>query len=93
MRLGLAMIVSASLAGCMSASSGSGSGLQSRESGSCVIGGCSDELCADQPQISPCIWYDDFVCYRTATCGRQSDGTCGWISTPELTSCLAMHPR
>lgn len=93
MRLGLAMIVSASLAGCMSASSWSGSGLQSRESGSCVIGGCSDELCADQPQISPCIWYDDFVCYRTATCGRQSDGTCGWISTPELTSCLAMHPR
>jgi hypothetical protein len=93
MRLALAMIVSASLAGCVSGSSGSGSGLQSRESGSCVIGGCGDEICADKPEISSCIWYADFVCYETASCGRRSDGTCGWIATPALTSCLAMHPR
>ena len=94
MRLGLVtMLVAALLVACTSAPSRSGSGLQSRESGSCLIGGCSDELCADQPLISPCIWYDDFVCYETASCGRLSDGACGWIATPELTACLAMHPR
>jgi len=93
MRLGFAMIVSASLAGCMSDATGSASGPQSRASGSCVISGCADQICAEQPQLSSCIWYADYVCYETASCGRQADGTCGWIATPALTSCLAMHPR
>ncbi len=88
----MTMIGSVSLAACMSAS-GSSSSIQGRESGSCVIGGCGDELCADHPEISSCIWYDDFVCYETASCGRRTDGACGWIATPALTACLAMHPR
>jgi hypothetical protein len=57
----------------------------------CVIGGCSGELCADQPLVSPCIWQDSYVCYRDATCARQSDGACGWTQTAELTACLASH--
>ena len=58
----------------------------------CVVGGCSGELCGDQPQVSPCIWHDAFVCYRDATCARQADGACGWTQTAELTACLASHP-
>jgi hypothetical protein len=57
----------------------------------CVVGGCSGELCADQPLVSPCIWHDAYVCYRDATCARQADGACGWTPTTELNACLASH--
>jgi hypothetical protein len=61
---------------------------EERQSGSCVISGCADELCGDEPRVSPCIWREQYACYRDATCGRQGDGTCGWTATDELTSCL-----
>jgi hypothetical protein len=95
MRLALAALVgSAWLTAC--ASDGASDDPPSpgrRVTGACVIGGCSSEICADQPMISPCIWRDDFACYADAACGRQADGSCGWSMTPELTSCLASHPR
>jgi hypothetical protein len=55
----------------------------------CVVGGCSGEICADQPMFSPCIFKPEFACYHTATCEAQADGTCGWTQTPELAACLA----
>jgi hypothetical protein len=91
MRIALvAMAMSVVLVGCMSDQP---RGPSSRERGSCVIGGCSAELCADQPLISSCIWHEVYVCYETALCGRQPDGTCGWNPTPELTACIAAHPN
>jgi hypothetical protein len=68
-----------------------GSRPSERESGGCIIDGCAGEICADQPQFSPCIWRAVYVCYQDAMCGRQTDGTCGWNPTPELTACVAAH--
>ena len=85
----LSSLLLASLVACMAGSPPSGPA--DREHGSCVIGGCSSELCSDQMLVSPCIWRDEFACYRTAQCERQPGGTCGWTATPELTSCLAAH--
>lgn len=53
--------------------------------------GCSGELCAGQPQVTPCIWRDAYACYRDAVCDRQPDGACGWTPTSELGACLASH--
>jgi eight-cysteine-cluster-containing protein len=88
MRIALvAMAVSVVLVGCMSDQP------QDPSSGSCIIGGCSGELCADQPLASVCLWREVYVCYKTALCGRQPDGTCGWNPTPELTACIAANPN
>jgi hypothetical protein len=56
---------------------------------SCFVGGCSSQLCTDEPgAISTCEWRDEYACYHTATCERQADGQCGWTDTPELQACL-----
>lgn len=57
----------------------------------CIVGGCSSELCVDAslgPVSSPCLWKEEYACYRTATCKRQADGRCAWTKTPELDACL-----
>lgn len=55
----------------------------------CFVGGCSGQVCSDQPDvITTCEWRDEYACYATASCGRQADGTCGWTPTPELEACL-----
>jgi hypothetical protein len=91
MRIALvAMAVSVVLVACMPGSSGP-QDPPGRASGACVIGGCSDELCADQPLFSSCIWRAVNACYLDAQCGRQPDGTCGWTPTPELVACVAAH--
>jgi hypothetical protein len=60
------------------------------ESDGCYIGGCSRELCTDQPnRVSGCIWRESFACYPTATCERQSSGQCGWTMDDELEQCIA----
>ena len=81
---GLGVVIA--LVGCMSESPRS-----ARGEAQCVISGCSDEVCADQPEFSPCIWRAAYVCYRDAVCAPQPDGACGWTPTQELTSCLASH--
>lgn len=60
------------------------------EVGQCHVGGCSSELCTDKENVaSPCIFKQEFACYRSAVCEPQDDGACGWSQTPQLTSCLA----
>lgn len=58
----------------------------------CFVGGCSGELCADEPLAGVCWWFPEFACYREATCGRFGDpevfGGCAWKPTPELVACL-----
>lgn len=58
--------------------------------GSCYVGGCSAEICSDQPNaMSTCIYRKEFACYKTAKCERQKSNQCGWTETPELTACLS----
>jgi hypothetical protein len=60
--------------------------------GTCVVSGCSSQLCTDRVDLaSTCELLEEYACYRTATCERQADGTCGWTETPELRACLASH--
>lgn len=55
----------------------------------CVRTGCSGQICSDQEVFTTCEWREEYACYRSATCERQADGTCGWTMTPELQACLA----
>ena len=57
--------------------------------GECYVGGCSSQICSDEPGIvSTCIYSPSFACYKTATCERQTSGQCGWTETAELEMCL-----
>jgi len=59
---------------------------------SCVVNGCNGEICQnknDEPVSSICLWKEKFVCYKTAKCEVQKDGTCGWTMDQNLTSCLS----
>jgi hypothetical protein len=59
--------------------------------GGCFVGGCSSEVCSDEPNtVSSCIYREEFACYKTAKCERQASGQCGWTKTPKLLSCLGM---
>lgn len=56
----------------------------------CYIGGCSAQLCTNQPDVvSTCEYTEKYACYKTATCENQPSGECGWTPTPQLTACLA----
>lgn len=57
--------------------------------GKCYVGGCSSEVCSDQPDMaSNCIYKPEFACYKNAKCERQSSGQCGWTPSTSLTQCL-----
>jgi eight-cysteine-cluster-containing protein len=56
---------------------------------SCVVGGCSGQLCAEEPLASTCEWLPHYACFREARCGRFGpEGGCAWEPTPELEACL-----
>ncbi len=58
--------------------------------GQCHPGGCSGQICTDQPDIvTTCEWREEYACYQSATCERQPSGECGWTETDELRQCLA----
>lgn len=57
-------------------------------SGGCMRTGCSGQLCADMPLGSTCEFRAEYACYASASCERQTDGTCGWTPTPALTACI-----
>lgn len=58
--------------------------------GQCRPGGCSGQLCTDQPDmVTTCEWREEYACYQRATCERQPSGQCGWTETPELKQCLS----
>jgi hypothetical protein len=56
----------------------------------CYVGGCSGQLCGDQPNnmVTDCAYNPGFACYSTASCEQQTDGNCGWTPSKELTDCL-----
>lgn len=58
--------------------------------GECRRGGCSGEMCTDQPGMaSICLWRPEYACYREAVCQRQANGRCGWTPTPGFEKCMA----
>ncbi len=57
--------------------------------GACYVGGCSNQLCTDQPNaVSTCEYTASYACYTHATCERQAGGQCGWTQTEGLRACL-----
>ncbi len=55
----------------------------------CFVGGCSSHICSDDPNVaSSCEYREEYGCYRTATCERQSNGACGWTETAVLRACI-----
>lgn len=60
---------------------------------SCVVGGCSSQLCTDAAQgsmASTCEWRSSYGCYgKHSTCEIQPNGECGWTPTDGLQQCLA----
>jgi eight-cysteine-cluster-containing protein len=56
----------------------------------CVVGGCSGEVCTNEPAISTCIYRPEFACYREpfAQCACHT-GKCAWEQNDELLQCLA----
>jgi len=61
--------------------------------GGCAVAGCSGQLCVEadtaSAMVTTCEFLPAYICYRSATCERQSTGRCGWTPTPELSACLA----
>lgn len=57
----------------------------------CVIGGCSGQLCTEEENdriVSTCEWKEEYACYSTAKCEKQTNGKCDWTLTDGLKSCL-----
>ncbi len=58
--------------------------------GKCFVGGCSGQICSgEEGAISTCEFKEEYACYKTAKCERQSTGQCGWTQTSALNMCLA----
>lgn len=73
----------------------SGDGGSSNGDG-CVRGGCSGQLCTEEDSGigTTCEWKDAYACYHAfGTCGRGSDGECGWRPSKDLQACLAADGR
>ncbi len=61
--------------------------------GGCFVGGCSSQICSDQPgAISTCEYRAEYACYKSAVCERQQNGQCGWTDTTTLRACLLNPP-
>jgi hypothetical protein len=57
--------------------------------GQCYVGGCSQQLCTDQPNMaSTCEFRPEYACYKTARCERQASGQCGWTLDAAAVACL-----
>ncbi len=58
--------------------------------GGCFVGGCSGQICSDQKDVaSTCEFKQEYACYKTATCERQTTGKCGWTQTGMLAACIS----
>jgi hypothetical protein len=62
----------------------------------CVVGGCSGQMCGEvdpkgDGMMSTCEWREQYSCFKTATCEKQTTGKCGWTPTKELNMCLSQN--
>ncbi len=56
--------------------------------GNCKPTGCSGQICSDKDEVSTCEFKEEYACYQSAKCERQTDGKCGWTQTNELKACV-----
>lgn len=58
----------------------------------CMVSGCSEQLCIPTSQqgniMTICEYLEKYICYKAATCEKQTNGQCGWTQTDQLKSCL-----
>ena len=54
----------------------------------CIVTGCSGQICADEEVITTCEFRAEYACYKNARCERQSSEKCEWIETEELRACV-----
>ena len=59
-----------------------------RAATTCIVTGCSGQMCADEEAMTTCEYRADYACYRSARCERQPTGACGWTETSALRACL-----
>ncbi len=57
----------------------------------CARTGCSGHICANAGEdiVSTCVWREEYACYKTARCEKQTDGKCGWTPSAALSDCLS----
>jgi eight-cysteine-cluster-containing protein len=58
---------------------------------SCVVTGCSGQICSDEEVTTTCEYKEIYSCYKTATCEVQPDGECGWAMDEKLRDCLQSY--
>lgn len=56
----------------------------------CVVHGCAGQYCVEAGVdiISTCEWDASLGCYAEATCGRRSDGSCGFVFPATAKECF-----
>jgi hypothetical protein len=58
--------------------------------GACYVGGCSGEVCSDQPNVaSNCMYKSEFACYKKASTCETTNYWCVWMDTDE---CIGSVP-
>ncbi|KAJ3053066.1 hypothetical protein HK097_005141 [Rhizophlyctis rosea] len=60
--------------------------------GFCQRTGCSGEVCANQTVYTTCVFREEYVCYQSAECIKQDDGSCGWLGEG-LENCLEEYRK
>ncbi len=55
----------------------------------CIVTGCSGQVCAAEEVITTCEWTCEYGCYEYAICEVQPTGVCGWTPTDAFTECVA----
>jgi eight-cysteine-cluster-containing protein len=61
----------------------------------CVIGGCSGEMCRDirdENMATTCEVRPEYACFKQYSRCDRTNGVCGWVQTPALVSCIANPP-
>lgn len=65
---------------------------------SCVVAGCSGELCVEAGKAggiaSTCQYSPEYACLKRTTCGRNAQGQCQWDRTTiEYNQCINTLPK
>jgi eight-cysteine-cluster-containing protein len=56
---------------------------------SCIVSGCSGEICATESMMSICIWKPEYACLKYSECGLFGENsTCAWKKTEAYLDCL-----